>query len=94
MAKKDERLLVSPLGEFYEDLLRVDAWITAQTVAGQGKSLLCAKLMQRQGEIRSRVEYLAAKRGVTADELWTQVLKGNAKKLEAEEIVTPEEQIA
>lgn len=78
--------MIAPLGEFYEDLLKVDAWVTAQTVAGQGKSLLCAKLMQRQEEIRSRVQYLAAKRGISADELWSQILKGEAKKLDLDEI--------
>ena len=64
----------------------MDAWVTAQTVAGQGKCLLCAKLMQRQEEIRSRVQYLAAKRGISADELWSQILKGEAKKLDLDEI--------
>lgn len=86
MARKDERLMIAPLGEFYEDLLKIDAWATAQTIAGQGKLLLCERLMQRQEGIRSRIEYLATKRGVTIDELWMQVLKGEAKKLEAEEI--------
>lgn len=77
--RKDGRLVISPLGEFYEDLLRVDSWINARTIASQANSLLCAKLMQRQVEIRDRVTYLAAKRGISAEDLWTQILSGEAE---------------
>jgi hypothetical protein len=46
--------------------------------------------MQRQAEIRDRVEYLAKKRAISAEELWTQILSGTAQKKslaeEAEEI--------
>lgn len=77
--RKDGRLVISPLGEFYEDLLRVDSWINARTIASQANSLLCAKLMQRQAEIRDRVTYLAAKRGISAEDLWTQILSGEAE---------------
>ncbi len=78
--RKDGRLTVAPLGEFYEDLLKVDSWINARTIASQANSLLCAKLMQRQAEIRDRINYLANKRGIPADELWTQILNGEAQK--------------
>ncbi|MDJ0517502.1 MAG: hypothetical protein QNJ74_15030 [Trichodesmium sp. MO_231.B1] len=40
------------------------------------------------GEVRltwERMEYLARKRGITADELWIQVLRGEAERLTAEE---------
>lgn len=77
--RKDGRLVISPLGEFYEDLLKVDSWINARTIASQANSLLCAKLMQRQVEIRDRVTYLAAKRGISAEDLWTQILSGEAE---------------
>lgn len=77
--RKDGRLVVSPLGEFYEDLLKVDSWINARTIASQANSLLCAKLMQRQVEIRDRVTYLATKRGISAEDLWTQILSGEAE---------------
>ncbi len=88
--RKDGRLTVAPLGEFYEDLLKIDSWINARTIASQANSLLCAKLMQRQVEIRDRVNYLANKRGISADELWAQILNGEAQKedfsVEIEEI--------
>jgi hypothetical protein len=77
--RKDGRLVVSPLGEFYEDLLKIDSWINARTIASQANSLLCAKLMARQTEIRDRVTYLAAKRGISTEDLWTQILSGEAE---------------
>lgn len=79
--RKDGRLVVAPIGEFYEDLLKVDAWINARTTAVQANSLLCAKLMQRQAEIKERVCYLAQKREISADELWRQILNGDAEKI-------------
>lgn len=77
--RRDGRLNVTPLGEFYEDLLKVDAWINARTIAAQANSLLCAKLMQRQAEIRDRITYLARKKGVSSDELWDLILSGEIK---------------
>lgn len=78
--RKDGRLTVAPLGEFYEDLLKVDSWINNRTTAIQANSLLCAKLMQRQPEIKERVSYLAKKRDISADELWQQILSGDVER--------------
>lgn len=81
MAKrKDGRFTIAPLGEFYEDFLTVDAWINNRTTATQANLLLCAKLMQRQTEIRDRVEYLAEKREISAKEMWAQILNGSAQR--------------
>jgi hypothetical protein len=83
--RKDGRFTIAPLGEFYEDYLIVDAWINNRTTAIQANSLLCAKLMQRQVEIQSRVEYLAKKRAISAEELWSQILSGTAQKKSSDE---------
>lgn len=81
MAKRaDGRFTISPLGEFYADYLEVDSWINNRTTAVQANSLLCAKLMQRQSEIRDRVEYLAEKRNISAKEMWAQILNGTAQR--------------
>lgn len=88
MAKrKDGRFTIAPLGEFYEDFLTVDAWINNRTTATQANSLLCAKLMQRQAEIRDRVEYLAEKREISAKEMWAQILNGTAQRKNSEELI-------
>ncbi|MEG5056038.1 MULTISPECIES: hypothetical protein [unclassified Microcoleus] len=86
MARKDDRLHVAPLGEYYDDILKVDSWINARPISSQANSLLCVKLQEREERIRARIEYLAAKRGISGKELWNQILKGDAKKLEPEEI--------
>jgi hypothetical protein len=36
--------------------------------------------MQRQAEIRDRVEYLAEKRNISTKEMWTQILNGTAQR--------------
>ncbi len=86
-----ERFSIAPLGEFYLDLLTVDSWINARTASTQANSLLCAKLQEREPKIRERVAYLAKKRGISADEMWLQILKGQAEDLSPEEIVADSE---
>lgn len=81
MAAKDDRVRISGLGEWYEDLLAIDAAINGRTASLQGASLLCAKLQERESRIKERVRYLAAKRGVSFEEMWLSILKGNYRKL-------------
>ncbi|HEY9658148.1 MAG TPA: hypothetical protein V6C65_06825 [Allocoleopsis sp.] len=81
-----ERFSIAPLGEFYTDLLTVDSWINARTNSTQANSLLCAKLQEREVKIKERVGYLAKKRGISPDEMWFQILKGEAEDLSPEEI--------
>ena len=84
MARK-ERFSISPLGEFYMDVLTVDSWINARSRSIQANSLLCAKLQEREPRVRERVAYLAKKRGISADELWQQILQGVATPIETDE---------
>lgn len=81
-----ERFSISPIGEYYMDLLTVDSWINARTNSTQANSLLCAKLQERESRIKERVEYLAKKRGVSTNDMWVQILKGEAEELSPEEI--------
>lgn len=85
-SRKDERLVIAPIGEYYNDLLTVDSWIRDTTKSQQASSLLASKLQEREQRIKERIEYLAKKRGITSDELWVQILKGNARKIDADEI--------
>lgn len=87
-----ERFSISPIGEFYRDLLEVDAWINARTTSNQATSLLCAKLQEREDRIRERVTYLAKKRGISSDEMWVQILKGEAEELTPSEIQSFDEE--
>jgi len=84
MARK-ERFSISPLGEFYMDVLTMDAWINARSRSIQATSHLCAKLQEREPRVRERVAYLAKKRGISADELWQQILQGVATPMDADD---------
>jgi hypothetical protein len=85
MARR-ERFSIAPIGEFYRDLLEIDAWINARTASTQANSLLCGKLQEREDRIKDRVAYLAKKRGISPDEMWVQILKGEAQDLNPDEI--------
>ncbi|MGK7921967.1 MAG: hypothetical protein AB4080_18380 [Trichodesmium sp.] len=91
MVNRDERIMLSPLGEWYRDLLVVDSWINNRPKSQQATSLLCAKMQEREAKIQKRLEYLARKRGITAEELWIDILQGNAERLPAEEWAEDEE---
>ena len=81
-----ERFSISALGEYYLDLLTIDSWINARTAATQANSLLCGKLQEREDRIKNRIAYLAKKRGISPDEMWFQILKGEAQDLTPDEI--------
>lgn len=83
---KRERFPIAPLGEYYKDLLLIDSWINDRSMAMQANSLLCSKLQEREDRIQRRVEYLARKRGMSTDELWKAILKGEATRIDSSEI--------
>ena len=83
------RFSIAPVGEFYRDLLEIDSWINGRTAATHATSLLCAELQDRESAIRERVAYLAMKRGISPDELWQQILKGDAETLNVGEFLDP-----
>jgi hypothetical protein len=85
MPRKDDRCVLSPLGEWYEDLLSADAAINARSMAMQGNSLLCAKLQERYPMIRERIEYLAKKRNISFEECWKQSVTGKIEKITPDE---------
>ena len=84
---KDDRPRIAALSEFYEDLLEVDSALTGRTTATQATSLLCAKLQEREPKIKDRVRYLAAKRGLTFEDMWLRILQGRYEKMATEEKV-------
>lgn len=83
--KSAERFKMSPLSEFYEDLLRADAFLGRNSLAAQGKSLLQAKLNEKEAKIRERVTYLARKRNISFDEMWQQIQTGTAQQMSQDE---------
>jgi hypothetical protein len=92
MPKKSDRLQIPPLGEWYQDLLRIDAVINDRSEPSQASALLCAKIQERESRIRERVQYLANKRGITFEEMWDAILTGTYDKLTPEEYATLKEE--
>ena len=85
MAKRDDRLVIAPLGEPYEDLLTIDAFLAGNSVPQQGKSSLSAHLKQKKPYIEEGVRYLAKKRGIEFEEMWNLILTGQVGKLSPDE---------
>lgn len=85
MPRKDDRLNIAPLGEWYEDLLTADSTINSRSVAIQASSLLCAKLQEREPKIKERIQYLANKRGISFEECWKLAVTGKLEKITPEE---------
>ncbi len=86
MGRKDDRISMSSLGEYYEDVLEIDARMNARTKPEQARTLVYAKIQEREGRIKERVTYLARKRGISFEEMWDQLLTG-----EGYEKMTPSE---
>jgi hypothetical protein len=71
-----KRIMVQ-LGEYYQDMLTLDAYITGRTPSAQAGSLLGAKLQEREPKIKERLQYLANKKGVAVDDLTASILNGS-----------------
>jgi hypothetical protein len=74
---KDLRLRLSLLGEYYDDLLKLDAYISGRSKASQASNLLKSKLQEREPLINNRLKVLASKRGVTEADLRSSILDGS-----------------
>jgi ribosome assembly protein YihI (activator of Der GTPase) len=77
MVDRPERFQIQ-LGEYYADLLKLDAWVNGRTKSLQAGNLLGAKIQERESKILERIAYLAEKRGISPEELRKQVLNGVA----------------
>ena len=71
-----KRIMVQ-IGEYYQDMLTIDAFIAGRTPSAQAGSLLGAKLQEREPKIKERLQYLATKKGVTVEELTASILNGS-----------------
>lgn len=80
------RIQIPYLGEYYQDELRIESILKNRTDPQEAQSLLCAKLMERTDKRRRMLEVLANKRGITIDELRSQMLRGEYEPLNPEEL--------
>ncbi len=75
--RRDDRIGMSSLGEYYEDVLEIDARMNARSKAEQARTLVYAKIQEREGKVKERVQYLANKRGISFQEMWDMLLTGD-----------------
>jgi hypothetical protein len=71
-----KRLQIPWIGEYYMDELIIEARLKGRTEVQEASSLLCAKLMQRAPDRERMIKALADKRGITSEEMRSQILKG------------------
>ena len=87
------RLQVPFLGEHYNDMLQVEAWIKDRSAPAEAQSLLCSALMRREAARNAIIERLAQKRGMTSAALIADILLGKASQLSPEEYKELQEQL-
>ena len=87
------RLQVPFLGEHYNDMLSIEAWIKDRSAPAEAQSLLCSALMRREAVRQAIIARLAEKRGITPEELIRDILLGKASQLSAEEYAKVQEQL-
>jgi len=66
-------------------MLRLEAWLKSKSLANEANNLLCARLMQRKEYRAEMFEWLARKRGMSADALMLDVIAGRAKPMSQSE---------
>ena len=74
---RTRRLQIPDLGEYYSDMLQIEAALKNRTIPQEASSLLCSKLQEREDKRRKMVEHLATKRGISFDDMWAQLISGN-----------------
>lgn len=72
----DERIRIASLGEYYSDLLKLDAWRCDRTKAEQAQVLVCTQLDEHKALIDDAIAQAAKKRGLAPDEVRTKILSG------------------
>lgn len=74
--RKDARMTIAPMSEYHFDLLVVAAWLGRRSLAQQATNLICEGLDAQLEEMRSQIQYLSSKRGISAEQLWNEILSG------------------
>lgn len=82
---RTKRLQIPELGEYYSDMLKVEAALQNRTLPQEASSLLCDMLQQRDEKRQRMVEHLAKKRGIPSDEMWKQLVNGTHKPIDQDE---------
>ena len=81
----NEQIQLDNLGEYYTDMLQLEAFIKNSSLTAQAETLLRTHLFQRTKYRNEALEHLAWKRQISMAELKKQILTGKATQLSQNE---------
>ncbi|MDJ0702102.1 MAG: hypothetical protein QNJ46_02380 [Leptolyngbyaceae cyanobacterium MO_188.B28] len=87
----DEQIHLGNLGEYYTDMLKLEAFIKHSSLTAQAETLLRTQLFQRTKYRNEVLEHLAWKRQVSIEELKKQILTDTATQLSQSEFIEMEQ---
>lgn len=87
----DEQIHLERLGEYYTDMLQLEAFIKNSTLTAQAENLLCTRLFRRTEYRNEVLEHLAWKRQIGVEELKQQILTSAATQLAQDEFIGMEQ---
>ena len=90
----EKRISIRNLGEYYSDMLRIEAFIKDSAPTTQAATMLRAYLNKRTAYRDRVVEYLAWKRGITPEEMKMLIITGKANQLSQDDLVELRKQLA
>lgn len=73
-----KRITLPLLSEHDDDWLRIMAWLNNTSKSTQAANSVSAHVRQQKAEMQEMLNYIAQKRGITAQELMKSVLEGRA----------------
>ena len=83
----NEQIQLGNLGEYYTDMLKLEAFIKNSSLTAQAENLLCTRLYQRTQYRNNVLEHLAWKRQISVEELKKQILTRTAIQLSQNEFI-------
>ncbi|MCG8365131.1 MAG: hypothetical protein MJA27_17605 [Pseudanabaenales cyanobacterium] len=86
----EELIHLGNLGEYYTDMLELEAFIKNSSLTVQAETLLRTHLFQRTKYRNEALEHLAWKRQISVEELKKQILTRTAVQLSQDEFIDME----
>ena len=86
----EELIHLGNLGEYYTDMLELEAFIKNSSLTVQAETLLRTHLFQRTKYRNEALEHLAWKRQISVEELKKQILTRTAAQLSQDEFIDME----
>lgn len=80
------RVSIADMGEYYYDMLMVEAKLKGRTLTAEANSLLCSNLAKRTEARQQMLNHLAWKRGISPEEVARRILTDTLEPPTPEEV--------